>query len=281
MNKNYPPKIRIAVPPGVGDVYWCLAKLRSFREKHHLEHVTFCVQKTHLTRAVDWPLLTNLVDASEEFNFKRNPEMDLVGFSRNLPGVHCAMWPNTVLDRGLHLRDWMPEYDLDLEFEIKTADTPKVHQSKGRVIVFPSSLGTNKAWFPNGGPTFWNAVLQRVYVITGRPALVIGCDWDKDLARMLSAPYEPLIGQTSLAEIAGILKHAGVVIGIISGMTILANHFQTPCVAIYPDKFQPGFLKAWIRAFTPYIPIKASIIHVPIPGANMVVGDALELMRTR
>lgn len=263
-----PKKCRIGVPSGVGDVYWVLGKLQDFRRKNNLEHVTLCVHKSKVTRALDWSKMVDFVDATEEFPFQVNREINLFGYSRHVPGVDCVLWPNSVLDRGGHLRDWLPKYELDLGFNIATA--PVINPG---VLVYASSEGVNKSWFPGRGPEYWGRVLKRVEQKCGRPATLIGSSWDESFNNRILGPRTDLVGETSLPEVAGLLKSANVFIGIISGMSILANHFRTPCTAIYPDKFLPGFLKAWIKDGTPYLPVKASMA----PSPERLVDAAFEL----
>ena len=267
---HLPQRIRIGTPSGVGDVYWVLGKLRSLREQHKIKHVTLCVQKSHAPRAMDWSKMVDFVDATEEFTFTKNKEIDQRGWTRQIRGVDIVLWPNAMIDKGFHLSKWLPGYDLDMEFPIATAPV----KDPG-IVVYASSEGVNKAWFPMRGPVFWSRVLKHVHHLTGRPATLIGAGWDQDFAnRIPDAPCIDLIGKTPLPEVTGIIRNATCVIGIISGMTILANHFRTPCVAIYPDKFLPGFLTSWLKMNVPYQPIKASQVGTP----EALVGSALKLL---
>jgi len=255
--RSLPKRIRIGVPPGVGDTYWALCKLESFREKHNIEHVTLCVKAHELKRALSWPGMVDCVDAAEEFDFGTNPGIRETGFSCRKPGVDVVMWPNAVIDRGEHLRNWMPEYELNLDIEIKTPTIPS--RFSDRHVVYASSEGVNKHWFPDRGPGFWRHLIHELGDQTGERPLIIGAGWDKDFFKAIGpVDADNLISETTLPAVAAIIRNAKSLTGIISGMTVLGNHFQTPTVAIYPDRFVPGFLSSWIKPGTPYVPLMAS-----------------------
>lgn len=267
--ERIPTRCRIAVPPGVGDVYWCLTKLGDFRRKNNLEHVTLCVQKSQLTRALAWSkMVPELVNSAVEYPFKRNAGFESTGFSKNLPGVSCVMWPNAIVDKGQHLSKWLPRYELDLNIHIKTTDPLTVPE----IVVYASAEGVNNAWLPGKGPQFWSNVLEAVADIAGEPATLIGAGWDAEFAKQITGPHKSLIGQTDLLAVAGVLKRAKLVIGIISGMTILANHFGTPALAIWPDHhFPKAFPYTWTRPGISYLAMPAS----KVTDADQVVRTAV------
>lgn len=261
---------RIAVPPGVGDTYWALCKMEDFKRKRGIRHITLCVKKHELKRALAWPSMVNFVDAAEEFDFNTNKSIRANGFSARKPGVDYVMWPNAVIDTGKHLNEWMPGYRLNLDIEINTA---RMGLFENRHVVYASSEAVNNNnWFPGRGPAFWTKLIREIAEQTGEKPIVIGAGWDAQFAGAIKTDYVDLISKTSLPEVAGVIKYAKSLTGIISGMTILGNHFRTPTVAIYPDRFLPGFLTSWIKPETPYIPLKASEVGDPRDVARLAVG---------
>lgn len=264
---------RIAVPPGVGDTYWALAKLQDFRQKKGLKHVTLCVKKAELKRALAWPKMVDFVEAAEEFDFEPNKGIRETGYSARKPGVNYVFWPNSVIDRGHHLSEWMPNYKLNLDFDIKTNDRQTEYM--GKHVIYASSHGVNDNWFPDRGPAFWRKLINEMAERTGELPLVIGAGWDAVFLKSVNAQCIDTVGKTDLPQVAGVIKNAKSLTGIISGMTILGNHFRTPTVAIYPDRFLPGFLTAWIKPDTPYTTLKASETNSP----SGVAKHALDIAR--
>ena len=271
-------RLRIAVPSGVGDVYWCLTKLQAFRQARQAEHVTLCIQRTHLPRAHDWASMVDFVNAAEDYAFRPDNQALSTGYSERVaprgttarpwrhlrnsgsqqPRVDCVFWPNAVVDTGRHLREWMPELELDLSFAVRTAPGPDK-----RVVVYVSSDGVNNSWAPNLGPAYWDRLIVALSKRFGQPPTLIGKSWDASFRARLSAPVEDLLDSTTLPEVAGIIERARVLVGIISGMTILGNHFMTPTVALYPPKFPSAFPWTWVKDGAPYVPIATDIVPPP------------------
>lgn len=259
VREPFPSRVRLGVPPGVGDTYWVITKLHDFRRKNLIKHVTLCVQQNTMVRALDWSKMTDLVDATEEFDFKPNREVHRHGYARNYTGLDAVLWPNAVIDRGQHLGEWLPRYELDLDFPV----TVDPGDGQRHYVVYASSMGVNENWFPGRGPAFWNEVLLEVTKQTGQLPVLIGAGWDAEFAAQITAPCVNMISKTDLPQVAGIIKRARLLVGIISGMTVLGNHFRTPTVAVYPDRFMPGFLTSWIKSGTPYVPVAASMATSP------------------
>lgn len=252
--------LKIAVPPGVGDVYWALTKLRAFRDKYRARQVVLHVQRTSLTRALDWATMVDFVDATAEFSFR--PDRDCLdsGFSTAFRGVDCVMWPNGPIDRGLPLVDWLPALGQpDLDFTIRT-EAPTIEVGP---VVYVSSEGVNAAWCPNLGPDYWRRLIDELGDASGQKPVLIGKHWDRTFADSVKGSVVDLIGQTTLPQVAGILDRARVVVGVISGMTILGNHFRTPTVAIHP--IVPMNPRAWVHHEAPYATVPAPM--APEPGA--------------
>jgi hypothetical protein len=306
--------VRIGTPSGVGDVYWVLTKLRAFLAQRRADRVTLCVQKSRLTRALDWSKMVDFVDATEEFPFRADEQALATGYSDGVealpmmsrqerrelrrelrqkmpahlrrrgaplpplpltpappgPPLDCVLWPNAVLDRGDSLRDWLPGLELDLSFKIRTDPGPS-----DRIVVYASSAAINEAWIPGLGPEYWAELIAAIAERTGDVPTLIGAPWDATFRERIACEVEDLLGVTTLPQVAGILERASVVVGVICGMTILANHFRTPTVALYPDKFHPAFPTSWVAPDAPYLPIAAS----RVPPARELAARVAELAR--
>jgi hypothetical protein len=266
--------LRIAVPSGVGDTYWALSKLQDFRKRHGAETVELCVQHSRLTRALQWSEMVDFVDSAVQLKFNADPQALQTGFSQALTrGADYCFWPNAVIDRGEHIGNWLPDYQLDLDFEVKGEDPPE--DQRGLGVVYPSSVSINTAWLSGVQPKFWNELTAGA-LRSNMQTAVIGSFWDMPLTTQLDySAVTDLVARTTLKQVTGILRDARVVVGVISGMTILANHFKTPCVAICPDKFEKRFPWAWVKPDAPYIVVRASELH----SAQQIEELALSIAR--
>ncbi len=232
--------LRVGVPSGVGDVYWALTKIKAFADG---KPVKIVIQSSLYDRAVAWAEMVDFIDGAEFGVFKCGPAK-LHGIQGRWKNLDAVLWPNAVIDRGERIETWLPHLPIDLNFKIKCPDYAP------RVIVYPSSMGS-AVWTQRGGE-FWDKVITHMAKFIG-PVTVVGSHWDQSMADQITAPCEKLIGMTSLPELAGMLKTARVVVGVISGVTILANHFRTPCVTIWHDqRFPAGFPRAWAAPDAPY-----------------------------
>lgn len=243
-------RLRIGVPPGVGDSYWALTKLKALAAGRR---VTLCVQASKYNRALEWSEMVDFV-AGAEFVHYKSELAEECGYAENDAGLDYILWPNAVLDRGGQLSDWLPHLPLDLDFPVVTPD-----MGAPRTVVYASSVGINDVWMPGHGPEFWIKLIADLAADFG-PITLVGAAWDREFRQQLAGiDVEDLLGQTSLPQLAGIIRNARVVVGVICGVTILANHFRTPCVAVWPDhRFPPSFPRSWVAPDAPYLPVPAS-----------------------
>lgn len=218
--------------------------------------------------------MVDFVDGASDLKFQPDAVALEHGYSHGLTrGAEHCFWPNAVIDRGEHIARWLDGYDLDLDFEVKCDEPAPQHSGVG--VFYPSSVSINTAWLPGLGEGFWNDLLQGA-IGKSMPTCVIGSFWDLPWSTRLSlGGIADLVGQTTLKQVAGVVRNAKVVVGVISGMTILANHFKTPCVALCPDKFVEGFPTAWVKPDAPYTVLRTSEIR----SAQQVAELALAIAR--
>lgn len=263
-----PRRARIGVPPGVGDVYWALCKLQSIREKHRLEDVELVIKSSNFDRAGEWAGMCPFVDSTSFAKFK-NLDAEKIGLGgvtypggdingNRPPTIDAVLWPNAVVDRGDHLRHWLPEYDLRQDWKIATKQPEGLESVDGHPVIYASSATIHKAWAPKLDVAWWTVMAETLAMRFGRKPIVIGASWDVGFSGgVLADNTIDMLGKTTLAEVAWILEHAAGIVGIISGMTILANHFRTPAIAIYPPKHHDRFPEAWMPEDAAFMNIRS------------------------
>ena len=130
-------------------------------------------------------------------------------------GAHVVEW-NLELARAVDPHVTMPRVDFS-----RYADDPsgKLAELKNRIVLLPGAGKREKQW-----PKF-GELAQRI-----PGALVAWGPGEKDLADSIGADVAP---QTSLRELAFLLKHARVVVGGDTGPLHLAAALGTPVVGIY------------------------------------------------
>lgn len=233
----------VGCPPGVGDLLWCLMKLRDFKKQRGIERLMVAIQKTSKDRAAELCGMVDFVDAVRYVQF-RSARAERDGFTDGPGAFNCVMWPNAVLDAGGRIDTWLPEYATEWDLPLKVESTLT---DPARPVLYASAAGVNKSWFPDQGIQFWVQVAKELTDQFAAKPLLIGASWDSDFCEPLREWASPLIGLTTLPQVAYMLQTAPVVVGVASGMTILANHFGTPCVALFPDKHHEAFPFTWVR----------------------------------
>lgn len=242
--------IRVAVPPGVGDTYWALRKIEAVKAAFGAETATLMVQAGGPSRALPWGDMTSLVQGAEHLAFRPTPDVLSVGYAEPFGPADCCLWPNAVLDRGERLETWLPDLPLN-QVPITTV------KAEPRAVVYASSVAINKAWLPTFTIDTWCQTIQTMEQRVG-PVTLIGAGWDAEIAGAIvkRLPHvDNLVGKTPLPVVAGIIESATVVVGVISGMTILANHFHAPCINFYPAKHHVRFPWSWQEAGCPNLPV--------------------------
>lgn len=259
---------RVGVPPGVGDVYWTLTKLKALRAARDISHLTLCIKESNHNRALAWAQMVDFVDDACIVPFEPGPAA-YSGYLEGCGELDCVLWPSAVLDRGGPLDDWLPELKTDLDFAVAAPD-----MGAARVVVYLSSDSINGSWVRRDS-AFWPKIIAALTERYGRVTLV-GADWDQSFRAQLGAlDVEDLIGATTLPQLAGLVRDARLVVGVICGVTILSNHFRTPCVALYPDhRFPAAFARAWVAADAPYRALAMSAVT----GAIDVDRAAVEVL---
>lgn len=272
--------IRVAVPPGVGDVYWALSKLKAWKADRGSPRVHMVIQGrpgvstgVH-ARAGMWSEMVDFVDRVSFERFKPDHRALTYGLGSMADGTPI-LWPNTIVDRGERIETWLPHLACDLDFPVRTTHFP----GGPRNVLYVSSDGINTAWMAQLPRGYWYDLIRELNRAVGRVS-IIGAGWDTTFFSrlMAEAPFpldvEPLLERTNLMQVADVLKSARFVCGVISGMTILANHFQTPCVAFYPTAHHEDFPRAWIKPGTPYWPIRVDRVPTAVELAATIRGVA-------
>lgn len=280
--------LKIGVPPGVGDIYWALCKLESIRSKYSDPiEVELVILSSQYDRSGAWAQMCPFVDRTSFRRFNSAfAERHGIATGAQADGLDMILWPNAALDRGEHLQTWLPQFELNQAWRIETrcpevvgslalqgelvddpTDAVSGHfEPTGRLqhpVVYVSSEAINKSWAPQLGAPYWNALFDKLRERFDAMPILIGAAWDGSYRDRLRARCYDLTGRTTLPEVAWLLEHAAGVVGIISGMTILANHFRTPTIAFYPPKHHHYFPYTWTTPEHPYTAINTG--NVPSP----------------
>lgn len=265
--KNFKKRKTILLPPGIGDTYWCLAKIESMCEVEGFEDPAVYIASTKNKR-----------DRSEDY-VKRFPFLTCEGYYNPGGGINRhPIWRKAYFEDGDGVfRDvfdfdyfisangpfrfnktldeimpqwktnWYPEMFVSAH-ERNVAD----YYSSGKpyIVVFFTGAGPYKRWFAEYPA---EEVVKTLKYFTGQGFRVLftGAAWDTDdthyqqVVNQCTTPmFEDLRGKTTLAELMGLLRGATGVFGHAAGNTIMGTVLKKPTVILWNDYFNKLFYTA-------------------------------------
>lgn len=135
---------------------------------------------------------------------------------------------------GLDCADFMPTLHVEAAVEARASTTlSALGLAPGGYAVFaPFTTRAQKHWFDDA----WQRLAPLVQQHTGLVPLLLGGPGDVAAAARLAQAAPALVnhvGKTRLDETAALIRHAGAVIGVDTGLTHMGIAFGVPTVAIF------------------------------------------------
>lgn len=135
---------------------------------------------------------------------------------------------------GLECGDFMPRLHVGTETE--TQALSRLSQqglAPGAYAVFAAFTTRPQKHWPEDA---WERLAPLVHQQTGLVPVLLGGPADKEAASRIAASSPSvvnLVGETGIAEAAALIRHAGAVIGVDTGLTHMGIAFSKPTVAIF------------------------------------------------
>lgn len=154
---------------------------------------------------------------------------------------------------GLDAGEFLPTLHVAEDTEQKAQKLMSDHGLEaGRFAVFaPFTTRPQKHWFEDA----WQALAPRVSSELGLTPVILGGPADREAAQRIAAADSAMVqlaGATRLPEAAALICHAGLLIGVDTGLTHMGTAFNTPTVAIfgstrpYLDTCRPNGRVIWL-----------------------------------
>lgn len=257
-------RVKILLPPGIGDCYWPIVKLQAFIKRENLGIPDLLIAapedrkfKSHL-RAM--PFL-------EMFPFA-NASWETIGFGANdlwkeaytkagrtifkdVLGCDYFMSYNGILEAGLSMAqvdtdlecDWYPPRFVSLEEQQFMDGCIREH---GRYLVLAFYFhGTFTYWSREFGPEKIIESIRQISKDTGLKPVFAGGAWDaedKALRKLMSTiDHVDLVGKTTVPQMFGLIRGSELVIGYPSGFTMSATLLKKKTIALWNDYHRYGF----------------------------------------
>ncbi len=267
----------IGMPPGVGDLHWIMTKMESFKKENKIEKIKVIMNlpgtaEDYYSYSIEYFDLLPFIDAAEQHMAALDFEYQISGGSgiplfKDRNGCDYLIEFNSRLEKGVLLKDILPEYETNYDYPIEEPAEEKEYAKKLKaeigeklVLFFTSSLRGNAAW-PRELWTIenWMAVIRKIYKKTGCKLVLLGAKWDADYGEALHKidtenMIHSMIGKTTLAQLFAILREADLLITWQCGVGIMATQFRIPVASFWPIKnkanprgqFERAFTRSWL-----------------------------------
>ena len=280
----------IGMPPGVGDLHWIMTKMESFKKENDIEKIKVMMNlpgtaDDYYSYSIEYFDLLPFIDSAEQHMGALDFEYQISGGSgiplfKGRNGCDYLIEFNSSLEKGVLLKDILPEYETNYDYPIEEPAEAKEYAKKLKaeigeklVLIFTSSLRGNEAW-PRELWTVedWTKLIRKIYHRTGCKLVLVGAKWDSDYAEALQEAsfgeykthpasvlikenmIHSMIGKTTLAQLFAILRESDLLITWQCGVGIMATQFRIPVASFWPIKnkanprgqFERAFTRSWL-----------------------------------
>lgn len=226
--------IHFLTTPGIGDLAWVMAKFLPLKDR-----ITFWFNNDQYKRQSQYADMlglnydfcdvdiTRLYEAPGEFSEEEIEKGGFIGY----------LHPNHHIESGKHLKDWHPFLPM-----VNPAPFGRWKDTGQLPIAVHMAHSTYQEgnWLPKQ----WARALRTIEENFG-PALVVGAFWDTKYAHHVFEHYRPRLEpmlDKPLGEVLQAIRGCRGMIGLDSGMCILARYMGVPTLQGYPE---------WLRTDRP------------------------------
>lgn len=276
---------RILVPPGIGDGYWVLVKLRGFLEAQGITEPQVFVHDAGgpkrsggMWARVPFVNFGGFADIDRKrFRLELDAAYRQPGHAvqRDVAGFDYLLSFNGALDAGLSLDDALPGptnwYEPLSAPEVTEAHAAAFRERFGDFVVAAFwEHGFYKHWvkqFPE------RSIVKALKALAnaGQTVVIMGAEWDRggisERVAATDSRFVSLVGETDFDQLTGLLSGARAVLGFPAGNTLLGPYFRTPTVLLWNAHFPRAF---WRNACPPdpwYRPIETSQTYSKVADA--------------
>lgn len=251
--------LHVALPLGIGDCWWSCQKLRALSELHQapiIAHVSkspnhqsvgFLQTIPWILEAVEDPRAPYAIDRQLEPSH-RDPRWSTLEGCANWEGFDYIAVANGHLERGERIESWWPELSTDyictLNIAVEDIEYGRTLAPPGSILLYLSGTGPNSG-FHGGTWTVdnWVGVIAGLNAAGIRPVLVGAPtpddtnyrDWVVRKARRYKLEFGDAVGQTTQPQVLSMIREAGAIAGLNSGLLIVGSAMGTPTVMCWAN----------------------------------------------
>jgi len=251
-------RVKLLLPPGVGDVYWPLVKTQALLRREGIvppvdAYVVAPRAKKYGSESRSFPFLKMFpfLHSADEVRFSRDPIWRKTYLNQGQTVIRDVLDCDYFITWNGYLRagKTLAEVDPDLECNWRLPRFVSLKEEGCRkysravygddyMVLYWAFAGTNRQILRHFGLKEIADCIRRIADETSLRPVLVGAVWDLDcqyleqLRQMLPENIVDLRGQTDIEEIFGIMRGAKVVFGMNSGITIMAAAFGVPTVML-------------------------------------------------
>lgn len=252
----------ILVPPGLGDIYWVMAKLKGFLEEKGLgiPDVYISSMDNKKDRSIEYVRSLPFVNAAGYLSHSNKSPRWKEAYLQNgrtvfekVEGCDYFIAYNGVMRYGHALEEVDPQWKVDWDHPMFVSQEELLykegmkHQYGDYLVGYFVDHGMYKKWLKEFPLEKIFKLLKEIAIESKKKILLIGGSWDVDnvSARLAELDKDGFIiditGETTLPEAFGLIKGSKGVIGFPSGITIMATKFKVPTLMFWNRYFHDGF----------------------------------------
>lgn len=251
----------LLLPPGIGDIYWPLVKAEAFFKREGIAtpvdaYVAAPRAKKYDSHARGFPFIEMFpfLNSTGEVRFNRRDPVWREAYLRqgrsifeNVQGCDYFLTWNGYLRAGKSLEEVDPDLEcnwflprfVSLEEENYRKDC--VARYGEYLVLYWAFRGTNRLIFKHFSLNQIAGAIGAIVKATGLTPILVGAIWDMDdlelekLRLLLPKNTIDLRGKTNTAEIFGLMRGAKAVVGMNSGISIMAGVFGVKTILLYHE----------------------------------------------
>ncbi len=262
-------RIKILVPPGIGDIHWVLVKLQSFlrsKEITDIPDVYIASMDSKKDRSIEYLELFPFINAAGYLKVARkeipwreayNEPKGRTVFE-NVAGCDYFISFNGALRSPRTLDQISPQYPCNYDLPMFESKEERLYGQMSKeicddyvVIYIVESQMYRQNWLEILTIETIHEITSKLVEDLGCSIVLVGSEWDKDgktnrylLDNLPGGNVVDLVGQTDIPQLFGLIKNSIGVIGFPSGLTIMSTYFKVPIYIFWSDYFNTVFWEA-------------------------------------
>lgn len=250
-------EIRVWVPDGIGDLHWVFPKLRGLKTGCGAKRLILFKQNPgedrdyfrRAGRADEFVAMNPIVDECR-------PSLGSIGLPKCGYLVDCLGYdylldPTKPMERGVEYRDWLPEVPTQMDYQMAW---PEPLQLKRRLpVVYFGDRYAEITWHGHWHDEVWARLTREMKKHFGVQPVAVGLKSDAEKAQGVAragGDFRNMVGKTTLREVLALVRQAPLVVGSVSGLTIVSASLGVRTIILWPDErsLQPlpaTYMRTW------------------------------------